>query len=466
LTHRSKAFDREQHCQRIARNACSTTSLQFFNMLTAPELIQITEAHLPAHRERLYPPTVTLSMFLHQTMAADGSCQQALASWAASQAAEGLSPHSVRTGAYCRARARLPLSMVQALARHSAVQLAQRAPHGWGWRGRSVKLLDGTGISMPDTPENQRAFPQPPTQAAGVGFPLARLCALVDLSSGALLDAVVAAHEGAEGRSELDLSRTLLASLNPADVLLADALYANYWTISALVAAGVDVVLRQNGSRRTDFRRGQRLGARDHVVQWLKPAHVPAWMSRAQYRAVPEHITLREVRVGGRVLVTTLHDSMAVSKAELGALYQRRWNVELDLRCIKTTLGMEVLRCRTPAMIEKELWVHLLAYNLIRALMAQAAAMHGTHPRCLSFKHTVQLWNAFCARSLCHARTDNFTLLFRLIAQQRVGHRPGRIEPRARKRRPKPFQWLKVPRSIARRQMQRLGYLPNPAHVK
>lgn len=466
MTHRSKAFDRQQHCRRIACHARSGTSWQFFDLLTGPDLIQITEAHLPEHRERVYPPTVTLLMFLHQTLAADGSCQQALNSWAASQAAAGLSPHSVRTGAYCRARMRLPLLMVQALARHSGEQLAQRAPHGWGWRGRSVKLLDGTGVLMPDTAENQAAFPQPSTQATGVGFPLARLCALVDLSSGALLDAVVAAHEGVDGRSELDLSRTLLKGLSAGDVLLADALYANYWTIAAMVGAGVDVVLRQNGSRRTDFRRGQRLGMRDHVVQWPRPAHVPDWMSRAQYRAAPEQLTLREVRVGGRILVTTLCDARKVPRAELGALYQRRWHVELDLRCIKTTLGMEVLRCRTPAMVEKELWVHLLAYNLIRVLMAQAAAQHDTQPRCLSFKHTVQLWNAFCARSLCHAAADHLALLLRLIAQKRVGHRPGRVEPRARKRRPKPFQWLKVPRQVARRQIKRLGYLPNPAHVK
>lgn len=466
MTHRSEAFDRQQHCRRIARRAGSGTSWQFFDLLTGPELIQITEAHLPAHRERLYPPTVTLSMFLHQVLAADGSCQQALDTWAASQAAAGLLPHSIRTGAYCRARMRLPLSMVQALTRHSGEQLAQHAPQGWRWRGRSVKLLDGTGVSMPDTPENQVAFPQPPTQAPGVGFPLARLCALVDLSSGALLDAAVAAHEGAEGRSELDLSRTLLKTLKLGDVLLTDALYANYWTIAGLVSAGVDVVLRQHGTRHTDFRRGQRLGERDHVVQWPRPAHIPAWMTRSQYRAVPKQLSLREVRVGGRILVTTLCDAREVSKAEVGALYQRRWNIELDLRCIKTTLGMEVLRCRTPAMVQKELWVHLLAYNLIRVLMAQAAAEHDTHPRYLSFKHTVQLWNAFCTRSLCHAAADNLALLWRLIAQQRVGHRSGRIEPRARKRRPKPFQWLKVPRHIARQQIKRFGYLPNPAHVK
>jgi len=155
-----------------------------------------------------------------------------------------------------------------------------------------------------------------------------------------------------------------------------------------------------------------------------------------------------------------------VPKAQLGALYQHRWHVELDLRCIKTTLGMDVLRCQTPAMVEKELWVYLLAYNLIRLLMSQAAAHHGTVPRALSFKHTVQLWNEFSARSLCHAEAGSLALLFALIAQQRVGHRPNRIEPRARKRRPKSFQWLKVPRHVAQRQVKRLGYLPNPAHAK
>jgi hypothetical protein len=465
LTHRSEAFGRQQHCARIHRHAKASAALQFFNVLTGPELLQITEEHLPEHRERLYPPTVTLSMFLHQALAADSSCQAVVNAWAASRAAEGLSAHSVRTGGYCRARQRLPLSMVQALSRHSAQELARRTPEGWRWRGRSVKLLDGTGISMPDTPANQAIFPQPKSQASGVGFPMARLCALIDLASGAVLEAATAAHYGA-GHSELGLSRTLLGALCPGDVLLADALYANYWLIAELSAAGVDVVLRQHGSRCTDFRRGVSLGVRDHVVHWSRPAAVPQWMSRAQYHAMPEQLTMREVRVNGGVLVTTMRDPRLLSKAQLGALYRHRWNVELDLRCIKTTLGMEVLRCLTPAMVEKELWVYLLAYNLIRLLMAQAAADHCTQPRALSFKHTVQLYNEFTARSLCRPETHNLTLLFALIAQQRVGHRPGRIEPRARKRRPKSFQWLKVPRVQARRQIKRLGYLPNPSHVK
>lgn len=422
--------------------------MDFFNVLTGPELLELTEAQLPEHRERLYPPTVTLSMFLRQALSQDGSCQRAVDGWAAARAAEGLAAQSIRTGGYCRARGRLPLSMVQALTRESGRLLSERARPEWRWRGRTVKLLDGTGISMPDTAENQAAFPQPASQAAGVGFPLARLCTVICLASGALLAAAWSAHQG-RGRSELALSRTLLPAFQAGDVLLADALYANYFMVAALVAAGVDVVLEQHGSRRTDFRRGERLGSRDHLVCWPKPAR-PAWMSPEQYAAFPEQLPMREAQVGGRILVTTLHDARGVPKAELDALYRRRWHVELDLACIKTTLGMDVLRCRTPAMVEKELWVYLLAYNLIRLLMAEAAAHSGGTPRELSFKHTVQLWSEWTARRAGCSTPDALRRLLRLIAQVRVGHRPGRCEPRARKRRPKSFPWLKVPRHVAR----------------
>ena len=413
-------------------------------------MLELTEAHLPEHRERLYPPTVTLSMFLRQALAADRSCQQAVNAWAVSRAAEGLSAQSVRTGGYCRARARLPLSMVQALTRESGRALSARAPREWRWRGRGVKLLDGTGLSMPDTIENQARFPQPSSQAAGVGFPLARLCALIDLSSGALLEAATGPHRGS-GHSELDLARRLLSSLCRGDLLLADALYANYFLVAQLIEAGVDVLLEQHGSRRTDFRCGERLGVRDHVVHWIKPRSRPQWMTPEQYEAAPECLRLREAQVGGRILVTTLRDAGVVHKSELDTLYRRRWHIELDLGCIKTTLGMDVLSCRTPAMIEKELWVYLLAYNLIRLLMAEAAAGSGQMPRQLSFKHTVQLWNTWSVR-LCVGNTPgDLRRLFEMIATVRVGQRPGRSEPRARKRRPKSFAWLKVPRHVARR---------------
>lgn len=323
-----------------------------------------------------------------------------------------------------------------------------------------MKLVDGTGISMPDTPQNQASYPQSSSQAKGVGFPLARLVGVICLSTGAVLDAAMGPHSG-KGTSELGLLRRLGTAFCAGDVMLADALYCNYFLIARLQAAGVDVLFEQNGARITDFRRGQSLGQRDHRVCWPKPAARPQWMTRPEYDAFPDELAVREVKVGGRVLVTTMLDHRKIRKAELDRLYARRWNVELDIRNIKTTLGMELLSCQTPQMNEKEMWVHLLAYNLIRLLMAQAALSAGVHPRELSFKHTVQIW----AEWVSQRRGGNWlqcnSLLLGLIAQVKVGNRSGRIEPRARKRRPKSYPWLKIPRAQARQQIRAYGQLLN-----
>ena len=304
---------------------------------------------------------------------------------------------------------------------------------------------------MPDTAQNQARFPQPRSQAAGVGFPLVGLVGIVCLSTGAVLEAAIGAH-ASKGQSEQDLFRSLHGTLCAGDVLLADAVYCSYFQIATLQAAGVDVLFEQHGSCPTDFRRVRCLGPRDHLVRWSKPATRPQWMSLQQYQGFPEQIVVREAKVDGQVLVSTMHNARAVSKRELAALYARRWHIELDIRNIKTTLGMEVLRCMTPAMVEKELWVCLLAYNLIRLLMAQAAHTAGVSPRELSFKHTVQMWSSW-------PRNAKPNELFRLIAQRQVGNRPGRSEPRVRKRRPKSSPWLKVPRVVARRQLRKRRHL-------
>ena len=424
-------------------------------MLTSPEMLEMTERLMPEHRERLYPPTVALSMFMRQVLEADHSCQKAVNGWAAQRVADGLQPMSVRTGGYCRARGRLPLAMVEGLARETGRQLHALADPGWRWRGRPVKLVDGTGITMPDTEENQASYPQPSTQAAGVGFPLARLVVVKCLATGAVLDAAIGPHSG-KGNSELGLLRKLGAAFSPGDVMLADALYCSYFLIATMIAAGVDVLFEQNGARTTDFRRGKSLGPRDHLVCWRKPATRPAWMTLEQYAEFPDHLTVREVKVDGQVLVTTMLDHRAISKHDLSALYASRWDVELDLRNLKTTMGMDVLHCQTPQMNEKELWVYLLAYNVIRLLMAQAAGNAGVNPRSVSFKHTAQLWTEWVSRGL--SATINTGCLFALIAQSKVRHRPGRIEPRMRKRRPKPYPWLKKPRAEARRIIQRHGH--------
>ena len=322
-------------------------------------------------------------------------------------------------------------------------------------RGRTVKLIDGTGLSMPDTRQNQARYRQPSSQASGVGFPMARLVLVTCLATGAVLEAAIGPL-GGKGSGELSLVRRLLPSFSPGDVVLADALYCNYFFIAALMAAGVDVLMAQNGSRITDFECGQSLGARDHVVRWPKPPKRPGWMTPEQYAQAPQEIVLREVQVAHRVLVTTLMKHRQSSKEDLSQLYARRWNIELDLRHLKSTCAMDVLRCQTPEMNEKQLWVHLLAYNAVRLLMAQAASRTGVQPRSLSFKHTVQLCTQWSTRGLW-AQGEQERLLA-LIAQCKVGHRPGRIEPRMRKRRPKPYPWLKVPRDEARRDVELHGH--------
>lgn len=447
-----------QHQSQIARRVRKTESVEFFNILTSAQLLDLTDTLMPEHRERLYPPTVTLSMFMRQALESDGSCQKAVNGWAAQRTRDGLSPGSTRTGGYCRARARLPTAMVSELTRHTGRQLCARAPRQWRWRGRAVKLVDGTGISMPDTAQNQRAFPQPNSQAAGVGFPLIRMVAVICLATGALLDAGIDRHSG-KGTGEMGIMRRLTAAFRPGDVMLADAAYCNYFLIATLASAGVDVLFEQNGSRMTDFRRGQSLGKRDHLVEWPKPAR-PQWMSREQYAQFPGLLRVRETETEHQVLVTTMLNPRRIGKHDLAALYSRRWHVELDLRSIKTTMGMEVLHCQSPEMNEKELWVHLLAYNLIRLLMAQAAGNAGTDPRALSFKHTLQLWGEWLAHGLT-AGSDSGRL-FELIAQSRVGHRPGRLEPRMRKRRPKTYPWLKKPREQTRQDIERYGHPVRP----
>ncbi len=443
-----------QRRTRIGRRSRSTQAVEFFNVLTSPELLQTTEALLPKHRERLYPPTVALSMFMRQVLEADGSCQKAVNGWAAQRAADGLKPCSVRTGGYCRARQRLPLEMLSTLTRETGRLLHEKTLAQWRWRGRTVKLVDGTSISMPDTPENQARYPQPTTQAPGVGFPLARLVMVICLASGAALNMAIGPHSG-KGSGELTLVRSLLKGFCPGDVMLADALYCNYFLTATLMDAGVDVLFEQNGSRITDFGRGQSLGPRDHIVRWPKPPR-PEWMTPQQYAHFIDELTVREVKVAHQVLVTTLLDPRGVSKDDLSKLYARRWNIELDLRNLKTTTGMDVLSCQTPQMNEKQLWVHLLTYNVIRLLMAQAACNAGIDPRELSFKHTVQLWTEWVSRGLSATKDEG--LLFTLIAQCRVGNRSARMEPRMRKRRPKPYPWLKVTRAHARQMVKIHGH--------
>jgi len=445
--------------RRVRSKARGSDAYAFFNLLTGPELFDKVESVLPQHRERRFAPTETLSMFLAQALSADRSCQKAVDEAAIKRLRAGLKPGSTHTGAYCRARMRLPVEMVDTLSRYVGQWVTSHAPDAWHWRGLPVRMVDGTTVAMPDTPANQAAYPQPRSQKPGLGFPLCRMVGLVCLGSGAVLNAAIGHYRG-KGGDEQSLLRSIIDTLERGDLLLGDAFYATYFLLCALRERGIDAVFEQHGSRQrtTDFRRGQRLGARDHLIVLPKPVIKPDWMSQVAYEQAPQSLTVRELRTGGKTLVTTLTCSKHTDKAALRSLYRSRWHVELDLRNIKTTLGMERLSCQTPAMAIKEIWVYLLAYNLIRLMMAQAALLAHRLPRQLSFKHTVQIWIAWTQHANQIADGDKLDGLFALIAQQHVGNRPGRIEPRALKRRHKPYPILTKPRAIMRQYVREHGH--------
>jgi hypothetical protein len=433
-------------------------------MLTSPELLDQVEVLLPDHRERLYPPTETLSMFLAQALSTDRSCQRAVNDAAIKRLAGGLTPCSTHTGAYCRARQRLPVEMVSTLVRQSGQLMAGTARDAWHWRGRPVRLVDGTTVSMPDTQANQASYPQSRSQKPGLGYPLCRMAGIICLGSGVLLDAAIGRYRG-KGADEQSLLRSMLDTLKSGDILLGDAFYATYFMLCELQQRGVDAVFEQYGARKrsTDFRCGERLGQRDHLIELSKPKLRPGWMTQADYDQAPDRLKVRELQTGGKILVTTLLCAKKVPKAALKLLYRSRWHVELDLRNIKATLGLGVLSCKTPAMAEKEIWVYLLAYNLIRMIMVQAAIHTQQLPRELSFKHSLQLWLAWSRQGTASNHDTDASVLLVLIAQQRVGKRPGRTEPRALKRRPKPFPLLNLPRQLARQQVLEYGH---PKNVK
>lgn len=410
-------------------------------------------------RKRKFPPETVVRMFVAQVLSDDPSCSNAVAGLLAEQTARGEIPCSPNTGSYCTARGRLPEELLRQLAQRIGQQLAT-ANNDWHWKGRVVKLVDGTTFSMPDTPENQEAFPQSRAQRPGLGFPIARLVVVFSLAVGTALDMAIAPYRGKQ-TGENSLFRTLWDNaLVAGDVVLGDRYFCSYHDVAMLSERQVDIVFRKHQLRATDFRRGQRLGKQDHLITWRKPTKRPDWMDAETFAALPKQLTLREVQVqirqrGIRVkqltIITTLLDAKTYSRDDLVELFRQRWNVELDLRSIKSTMKMDVLRTETPGMVRKEVWAHLLAYNLIRLKMAQAAACCDCLVREISFKGTVQNFRHFLARGCCGKNNLNAeATLLASIAYHRVGNRPGRYEPRAVKRRPKPHPLLKEPRHVAR----------------
>jgi hypothetical protein len=442
--------------ERLRRQFAQRDGLPFADVLPADRIDRALREEGATWRQMVFTPVLTVWAFLTQVLDPVKCCRASVARVMAWLHTQGLPACGAGTGGYCKARGRLPEGLLARLMRETGRTLHGGAPAGWLWRGRRVQVADGTGLSMPDTPENRAAYPLPGSQKPGVGFPQARLVALFSLATGAVVDAAIGPSRGKQS-GENALLRQIAGSVESGSVLLGDRYFAGWFDLALWAERGVDVVTRVHQKRATDFRRGRRLGREDHVVRWPKRQR-PTWMDRATYDRLPAELEVREVRVrvGQRgfrtrvlVVVTTLTDP-AVTAVELADLYRRRWEAELDLRSVKVTLGMDVLRCQSPGMVRKEIWTHLLGYNLIRTVMAQAAVVGRREPRSLSVAAVVQGLAAFAAVLAVGAGHGS---LLRFVLAYRVGNRPDRVEPRMRKRRPKPYPPLPVPRSQARKRL-------------
>jgi hypothetical protein len=440
---------------------------QLFGPFLPPGLLSQADEG-PNSRERIYNLRRTFFGFLYQVLNPNCPCREIVR-----QIQALFSLHNGRsvdhgTSGWCQARARLPWDLLPRLRCAAAAQAERMAER---WRGLCVKVIDGTSTSLPDTAKNQRAYPQPRGQKPGCGFPLLKLVGVFSLASGALLDYA----KGNKHQHELKLLKTLLDQFKKGDLALADRGFCSYGLMAMLWLRGVHSLFRLHQKRPADLRRGKRLGKNDRLVVWRKSQQRPAYIPKGLWQRIAPELSVRILRFSlampgfrtqSLTLVSTLLDPQAYPAEELARLYARRWRIELWFRDIKTSMGMEVLRCQSPKMVHKELEMFFIAYNLIRALMAKAGAYHDVPMERLSFKGSVDAVRQFSmAISQARSKKKQKKLLDRLlevIAVDEVPDRPGRREPRAVKRRPKPYQLLNRPRRFMKEIQHRSNYRKKP----
>ena len=451
----------------LRRQFLQDDGLPFTDVLSEQSISDALSENGVLWKDRIYSPLVTLWVFLGQILSADQSCAAAVARLIAHRISRNQSPCSSETSAYCQARKRLPEKFFSDVARRAGRALDDIAKAEWLWHGRRVYLYDGSTVTMPDTPDNQSEYPQPSYQRPGLGRPMARVCSIFSLSCGAVVDMAIGAYSG-KGQSELGLLRQLVGAFRPGDVMVADRLMCSWGELTALQTRGVDFIVRHAATRKVDFRRGQRLGKDDQIVNWPK-RRARTNSANAYRKDLPDNLRVRVCRVKiarpgfrSKVLVfaTTLFDPIEYPKEELALLYRKRWNVELDIRSLKQTLQMDMLRCKTPELVRKEIWTHVLAYNLVRTIMARAAAKVDVEPRTLSFKMTLQTLTAFqpvlanLGRCSPEFREQLYNQMIEAISVHRVGDRPDRFEPRKIKQpNRKHHDFLHVHRHEAKRQI-------------
>jgi hypothetical protein len=357
---------------------------------------------------------------------------------------------------YCQARSRLPIELFDKALHHTAARAEQKADYPIpDWR-RNVRVVDATSAQMPDTAANRKRYHYPTGQKKGCGFPVMRISALFSLACGTISHITTAAcYTG-----ELVMFKVLWPALKSGDILLGDRMYGCFPVLASLSLRGVDVVARLHQGRNLDLRRAPKLAKDDWLVTFQKAYTVPSYMSKREWTKLPGEIRVRIIRStismkGFRTktiwIVTTLLDSKRYSAEDIASLFLRRWQMELTFRDLKTTMGMEMLSCRTPSMVEKELRMYLVAHNCLRSLMLESALKHVLPPHRISFKGTIDTVRSFLPvmlRSSTKTRIRLRSRILAILAEDALPYRPGRREPRAIKRRPKQYPMLTAPRHV------------------
>jgi hypothetical protein len=404
-------------------------------------------------RERLYTQERTFYGFLWQCLNPLTSCRKVVRQFQALFTLHNGPNVSAEDGAYCRARGRLPLKVLTQALDATAKESDRQAPQRRFLQGRKVKVVDGACVTLADTPENRAQYPKAKTQYRNTGFPLMRILVIFSLASGAVLSAL----QGNLHTSEMRLLQLLSSTMEKGDIMIGDQGFGNFVVLMLLQTLGVDLVARS--ARKVDGRRGKRLGKNDWLVLWKKGGRPSAVMTPEEWAKTPDEVTVRIVRgslyqPGFRVrqvtLVSTLLDPVRYPAHEILQAYVRRWRLEMCLDDLKTTLGMETLRCQSPDMVVKEAFMHLIAHNLIRWLMIQAALKHDVDLARISFKGTLDALREF-SQAMAQAPTHRkrqalWDELLRTLAADLVPLRPGRREPRAIKRKRNKYPRLNVPR--------------------
>jgi hypothetical protein len=435
-----------------AKDKISKNPLVLEQLLSGDQLREVLEVH-GEYRERFFSPTTTLWIFINQILNPDHSCRAAVAHFISTLKSKTC---SLATGGYCQARKRLKEEMLRSLFLTQAQNLQSYVKPDWLWKGRNTRLTDGATVSMPDTKDNQNCFPGANKQRQPMEFPIARVVVVICKATGVLIDAAIGTYQG-KGSGETSLLKQMLSSFKAGDINIFDRYYAGFFCFAGLMNRRVDCVSRQHHLRKAQVTK--KLGENDHVFKVQKPKR-PTDMSLSEYQSYPPEITLRRVKVivdqpGFRTnkmeVITSLIDESFLAQ-EIAELYRYRWFVEVDIRVIKSVMGMNILRGQSAEMIRKEIWAYFLAYNLVRAVIMDAALLHNKDPRSISFKAALQMFFSFRSQmTQTKLWSKLYSEILKQIKTQIVGDRPNRYEPRAKKRRPPPHvAYLKVPREQAR----------------